>query len=133
MPPLPRNSTPPASGFRVLVVEDEFLIAMDLDGLLREAGFQVLGPDASVADALDRIAMDRPDAAVLDVSLRGERVTPVAEALRLLKVPFVLTSAYGADDLAGEPSLAMARNLGKPTSANDLVQALRQLLESAEG
>ncbi len=106
---------------------------MDLDGLLREAGFQVLGPDASVADALDRIAMDRPDAAVLDVSLRGERVTPVAEALRLLKVPFVLTSAYGADDLAGEPSLAMARNLGKPTSANDLVQALRQLLESAEG
>ena len=86
-PPLP-------SGRVVLVVEDEFLIAMHLELLLQRHGWQVLGPAATVAQALQLLADRTPDIAVLDVNLRGELVTPVAEQLQLRAVPFVLLSAY---------------------------------------
>jgi DNA-binding response OmpR family regulator len=117
----------------VLVVEDELLIAMELDDVLQDAGFQVLGPVASVEGALDRLRTERPHAAVLDVSLRGERVTPVAEVLLSMNVPFVLTTAFGEADLAGEPPLANARKLGKPTPPGQLVNLLRHLVGWAAG
>ncbi len=62
---------------RILVVEDEFLIAMELDMTLRSAGYQVLGPVTTVTAALELLRAERPDAAVLDVDLEGEWVTPV--------------------------------------------------------
>lgn len=130
MPSPPRDPAPPHIEICVLVVEDEFLIAMELNDVLRGAGFRVIGPVNTVAVALDRIQAERPDAAVLDVSLRGERVTPVAEALRAMGVPYVLTSAYGAADLAEEPSLAAARNVGKPTQPAKLIGTLRELVEA---
>lgn len=110
--------------FKVLVVEDEFLIAMDLNEVLAGAGFEVVGPVGSVEEALSRLAVDRPDAAVLDVSLSGERVTPVAHMLLLMQVPFVLASAFLPPDLLNEPILATAQNLGKPTSADKLLAAM---------
>ncbi len=94
--------------FRILVVEDEFLIAMELDNTLRNAGYQVLGPVPNVSAALGVLAAERPDAAVLDVNLEGEWVTQVAEVLRAMFVPFILTSAYGAADLHAEPVLRNA-------------------------
>ena len=116
-----------------MVVEDEFLIAMELSTILKNGGFEVVGPVSTVAAALDRLQSVRPDAAVLDVSLRGERVTPVAEVLLAMRVPFVLASAYLPADLAGEPSLAKARNLGKPTSATALLQAMEEYRGRAAG
>jgi DNA-binding response OmpR family regulator len=113
----------------VLVVEDETFIAMELELVLTEAGFEVIGPVPAVAEALALLVGRRPDAAVLDVSLRGERVTPVAEALRAMGVPFVLTSAYSAVDIASDVALAGARNIGKPTSRVALLGALRDLLD----
>lgn len=110
-----------------MVVEDEFLIAMELDALLQDAGFQVMGPVTSVASALDRIKTERPDAAVLDVSLRGEQVAPVAEVLHAMRVPYVLTSAFDTADFASVPVLASARNLGKPTPPGVLVAALHDI------
>ncbi|WP_200937241.1 MULTISPECIES: hypothetical protein [unclassified Phenylobacterium] len=71
---------------------------------------------------MSRLAVDRPDAAVLDVSLSGERVTPVAHMLLLMQVPFVL--AFLPPDLLNEPILATAQNLGKPTSADKLLAAM---------
>jgi CheY-like chemotaxis protein len=114
--------------FRVLVVEDELLIAMELDAVLQEAGFTVVGPVSSVDEALDAIQAQHPDAAVLDVSLYGQRVTPVAEVLLSINTPFVLTSAYQPSDLAPDTALAAARNLGKPTPQAELVKVLRQML-----
>lgn len=113
----------------VLVVEDEVLIAMELEDVLADAGFAVLGPVPAVAAALALLAQRRPDAAVLDVNLRGERITPVAQALKDMAVPFVLTSAYGMGELATEPVLAGARNIGKPTDHAALLRALRELLQ----
>lgn len=114
---------------RVLVVEDEILIAMELEMVLTDAGFDVIGPVPVVAAALALLKEGRPDAAVLDMNLRGERVTPVAEVLRAMGVPFVLTSAYGAGELASDPALADAQNIGKPTNKVALLGALRGLLK----
>ncbi|MDP9592089.1 UNVERIFIED_ORG: DNA-binding response OmpR family regulator [Shinella zoogloeoides] len=111
----------------VLVVEDEFFIALELETTLIDAGFRVLGPVGTVADALDVIEDDRPDAAVLDVNLGRERVTPVAIHLNQIGVPFVLASAMSAAELARDCSLADAPNVGKPTRRSDLVLAVKQL------
>lgn len=103
---------------------------MELELFLTEAGFEVVGPVPAVAAALAILAGQRPDAAVLDVSLRGERVTPVAETLRAMGVPFVLASAYGGADLASDAVLAGARNVGKPTRPAVLLGALRDFFDS---
>jgi DNA-binding response OmpR family regulator len=125
---LPSPEPPPLlRDFRVLVVEDEFLIAMELDAVLQEAGFTVVGPVSSVGEALDAIQAERPDAAVLDVSLYGQRVTPVAQVLLSIETPFVLTSAYQPSDLAPDAALASARNLGKPTPHAELVKVLLEM------
>lgn len=123
---MPPPETAPLWTFRVLVAEDEFFIAMELDATLRGAGFEVMGPVSTVAAALDRLSAERPDAAVLDVNLRGERVTPVAHVLLAMDVPFVLASAYLPADLTAEPALTAARNLGKPTSAVELVSVMHE-------
>jgi CheY-like chemotaxis protein len=110
-----------------LVVEDEFLIAMDLELLLERQGWRVLGPAATVAEALHLLEQgeEPPDAALLDVNLRGELVTPVAERLRARGVPFVLASAYNPVDL-GAPTLAGVVNVGKPTDEQHLLAILAQ-------
>ena len=76
----------------VLVVEDEFLIAMDLTLLLEQHGWCVLGPAATVEEALLLLDVQLPAVAVLDVTLRDGSVTRVAEALRAQNVPFVVVS-----------------------------------------
>jgi two-component system, response regulator PdtaR len=119
--------SPPPDGRLVLVVEDEFLIAMDLELLLRRHGWRVLGPAATVDQAL-RLLRDgeTPDVALLDVNLGGEPVTPVAAALRARGVPFVLASAYPVPALAAA-ALAGALNVGKPpTDERRLLAALAQ-------
>jgi CheY-like chemotaxis protein len=113
----------------VLVVEDEFLIAMDLEAMLRDHGWRVLGPAATVAEALGLLEDGKmPDVALLDVNLRGETVVPVAEVLRERGVPIVLASAYNhaasmADVLAGAP------NVGKPARERHLLAALKRAVE----
>ena len=117
---------------RILVVEDELLTAMELDDTLRSAGYQVLGPAANVSAALELLRDERPDAAVLDVNLAGEWVTPVAEVLRAMFVPFILASGYGAADLLAEPVLRDAVNVGKPSRSELLLQEVRDVLRSTE-
>ncbi len=117
---------------RILVVEDEFLIAMELDMTLRSAGYQVLGPVTTVTAALELLRAERPDAAVLDVDLEGEWVTPVAEVLRAMTVPFILASGYGAADLNAEPVLRDVVNVGKPSRSKLLLKRLREISPSTE-
>lgn len=109
-------------------MEDEFLIALELATILERGGFGVIGPVTSVAAALKILAGENPDAAVLDVNLKGEKVTPVAWALQAKGVPFVLASAF--DPTAEEDrTLAEAFNVGKPTEAEELLQALQSILD----
>ena len=123
---LPSGPTPePSRGPLVLVVEDEFLIAMDLGRTLGRHGYRVLGPASTVGEALRLLEGATPDAALLDVNLRGELVTPVAEELRARGVPFVLASAYDRAQLTAEV-LAGAPNVGKPVNTRRLLAALAQ-------
>ena len=118
-----------ARGLMVLIVEDEFLIAMDLEAMLRGHGWRVLGPAATVAEALRLLdGGETPDVALLDVNLRGRTVAPVAEVLRERSVPIVLASAY---DQAGSIAdvLADAPNVGKPSHKRHLLVALKRAME----
>jgi CheY-like chemotaxis protein len=109
------------------VVEDELVIAMELEDLLQRLGCVVLGPAPSIAQALQALDRERPDVAVLDVNLRGERVTPVAEALTKLGVPFVLVTGYGSERLEDE-ALRDAPYLRKPVDRHRLATALAEAL-----
>ena len=130
-PPFPRGGSAPGgpdiTGRRVLVVEDEFVIALDLQLALYRLGCEVLGPVASVAEALVLLRHERPDAAVLDINLRDGLVTPVAEQLIVMGVPFVLVTARDTRHLTQGP-LRRAPTLGKPVSEEMLRRGILQLL-----
>lgn len=88
-------SAPAWRGRRFLVVEDDYMLAEDLRRDLEKQGATVVRPVPTVADAFKLLhAEGRLDGAILDVNLRGERVFPVAEALRARSVPLVFTTGY---------------------------------------
>jgi two-component system, response regulator PdtaR len=112
----------------VLVVEDEFLVALDLKLLLEDRGWHVLGPAATIEEALRLLDDELPAVALLDVRLKDGTVTAVAETLRARNVPFVVASAYSHPELVGGEVLAEAPNVGKPTDERRLLAALEQLV-----
>ena len=111
----------------VLIVEDEFLIAADLQQLLEDHGWRVIGPVATVQGALRLLEDELPSVALLDVNLGKELVTPVAEFLKARNVPFAVVSAYDKPEKLGGEVLAGAPNVGKPTGERRLLAVLAQL------
>lgn len=92
--------TQPLSGRRVLIVEDESLVAMLLETILEDMGCTPVGPASTVAEGLSMVAADEPlDAALLDVNVAGSQVFPVAQALKDRGVPFVFSTGYGEGGL----------------------------------
>jgi DNA-binding response OmpR family regulator len=114
----------------VLVVEDEFLIAMDLVQLLEDHGWEVLGPVGTVEDGLRILDVERPAAALLDVHLRDGTVREVAEALRARNVPFIVASAFSRPEVFAGEILAGAPNVGKPVGEHLLLSLLDELVGS---
>src|ERR671919_3069546 len=104
-------------GRRVMVVEDEMLVAMELETLLEEQGCAVMGPAPTADRALALIDQELPDAAVLDVNLNGQTALPVVKALRAQGVPFVLATGYGH---ALQPELRQAPRVDKPVDHDKL-------------
>ena len=120
---MPDRPSAPLHGRRVLVVEDEYVLAEELRDELERLGADVLGPVAAVGDALDLLAREAlPDVAVLDVNLGGEMVFPVARALTDLGIPFVLATCYDPRELPG--SYAQAPRCEKPIDPRELARAL---------
>ena len=87
-------SAQPLAALAVLIVEDQYLIADEMCALVERLGGTVIGPAARVSAALAVLASHRPDLALLDVNLDGERIYPVAEALREAGIPFVFMTGY---------------------------------------
>lgn len=115
------------SGRRILVVEDEYLVATALADDLSDAGAEVLGPAPSVAQALELIdGAAQLDIGVLDINLAGEPVYPVADALAARGVPFVLVTGY--DGHAIPERYRDAPRLEKPVEARTVLAVLRRLL-----
>lgn len=114
---------------RILVVEDEVLIALLMTDTLESEGFDVIGSCQSVSQALGQLGIaDCCDAVVLDAFLRNESALPVARALVELKIPFVVASGYNRDQL--HPELAAAPYLAKPVNTRDLIGHLHRLLST---
>lgn len=120
------------AGLRILIVEDEFLLAMELETLLQQRGCMVLGPVSSVGQALTMLDGEQPDIALLDVNLKGERATPVAAALRARGVPFILITGYSVMQLS-EPELRAAPRIDKPVNCRALKRAVASTLSVTPG
>ena len=89
------------AGRRVLIVEDESLVAMLLETILEDMGCVPVGPAATVDEGL-RMASEPIDAALLDVNVAGRQVFPIAQALKDRGVPFVFSTGYGEGGLPDE-------------------------------
>ena len=120
----------PLLGCRVLVVEDEMLLAMELESLLEEQGCAIIGPVSTVGRALSLLDNERADVALLDLNLNGQPAAPVAAALTAQGVPFVLVTGYG-ESQSSEPELQGAPRVDKPVDHQELVRALAHVLEAA--
>jgi CheY-like chemotaxis protein len=113
-------------GCRILIVEDEFLIALFLQETLEDEGCRIVGPAGRVSEAVLLVRRGGIDAAVLDAGLDGEPVTVVADALEAGNVPFVFHSGYGPEHL---PQSHRHRPLlRKPCSPSNVVAALSEAI-----
>jgi CheY-like chemotaxis protein len=101
-------------GIRVLVVEDEWIIAAYVEELLLEMGCEVIGPAPNVARAVELIQSGNPDFALLDVSLGNENSFPIAELLIKRQVPFAFVTGYSNVDLP--PRYGARTMLSKPVT-----------------
>ena len=111
---------------RVLLVEDDSLVAILVEDMLDELGFTLHGNAASVSAALGAVAKGGFDVAVLDVNLAGQPVFPVAEALDAANIPFVFASGYGR---GGVPDAWKERPVAaKPFRMEDLESVLNAAL-----
>ncbi len=117
-------------GLKVLVAEDEAVIALDLEVMLREFGCVVLPATPSVAGALALLEAERPDVALVDTTLADGSAVPLAKALAAAGIPFAVVTGHGADQL-GDPALCAAPYLGKPYGSQDLCAMLARLSVSS--
>lgn len=91
------------ANMEVLIVEDEALVALNLESMLEELGCRIIGPIMRLDRALTAVGEGLvPQAAILDVNLGGERVFPLAHMLATAKVPIVFATGYGRDGLPDE-------------------------------
>lgn len=122
------RSAPAIAGLRVLLVEDEPLVALDIELALEDSGALVHGPAPSVAIAHSLLDDDWPiDVAILDVNLRDSEVYPVAERLHRAGVPFVFHTGHASrSELMGRfPGCLVCR---KPAPTDTLMEALEELV-----
>jgi len=113
----------------MLIVEDEPMIALALEGTLQELGFDIAGSMSRVSDALAFLSREHVDVALLDVNIGVHKIDPVADALAALNCPFVFTTGY---DRSGLPKAHAHRSvLKKPFRTDDLVYAVRAELEQS--
>ena len=114
-------------GLRVLLVEDEMMVALLLETVLIDLGHQVVGPVARLERGLEVVEREAIDLAVLDVNIDGREVYPIAAALEARGIPFIFTTGYGIDGLH-----SAYRNrpvLQKPYRSDDLKAAIGRVCD----
>ncbi|WP_306111519.1 MULTISPECIES: response regulator [Roseovarius] len=111
---------------KVLIVEDDVIIAFGYVHVLENQSYEILGTAGSNAQALKLLHECSPDVALLDVNLNGEESEPVASALANLGVPFLVLTATPSASISGS-NLRSAPMLTKPVSDASLVEALRDI------
>ena len=113
---------------RVLVVEDEAVIAMLVEDMVSDFGSEVVGPVAKITEALRLAHEAELDAAILDINVGGAVIFPVADALQERGIPLIFATGYGSrtvpERYCGSPTLP------KPFTYETLAAALRAVLAS---
>jgi hypothetical protein len=118
------SKSTPLAGKRILVLEDEFLLALDAAASLEACGAQVVGPIYNVEGALALASRERLDGAMLDVNINGGNSLPVAKALQHRGIPMLFATGYGATP----PGWPMGPVIDKPYSAAQVQDAFVRLL-----
>lgn len=113
-------------GKRILIVEDEMLVAMNLEDDLLSLGFEVVGPAMRLETALELARTAGIDGAVLDINLHGGRSYPVATILRDRGIPFIFATGYGHAEQVD--AFADVTTLAKPYRTEDLAKALDEAI-----
>lgn len=118
-PPSPRKP-------RVLVVEDEFIIADLIKDIVEECGYEVIGPFGTLSEAMQACRSAAADAAIVDLVLHGELAYPIADVLSRRGIPFGF--ATGRDTAATESAWEQRPFLGKPFAVEEVRQFIEGLL-----
>jgi DNA-binding response OmpR family regulator len=111
---------------RVLLVEDEFFVSKVLARDLRQAGYEVVGPYATVADAMSAVQSQTFDGAILDINLKGQLVYPVAEELVRRQMPFMFLTGYA--DINMPEQFRVYQRLAKPANRTVLLGEIKTML-----
>jgi CheY-like chemotaxis protein len=109
-------------GTRILVVEDESLLAMELEQLLQSEGYSIVGPFSNLARATESALRETIDLALLDTNLNGEMVYPLADNLSARGIPFISLTGYGASNLPER--FRAAPRMAKPYDPASLTREL---------
>jgi len=118
-------------GCRILIVEDEPVLAMSLQEQLESKGGRVIGLAPREAKALAIVESDQPDIVVLDLNLAGKLPTELANELVARQIPFVIVTGYGKRQFDA-PALEEAPRLQKPVDMRELVLTMTTLLRDAD-
>ena len=119
-------------GKRVLVLEDEPLVAIMLGEMLADAGCIVVGPAFNAEQALSLVEQNPIDAAILDINLgSGQTSAPVADALAEKAIPFLFATGYGCTAMRGRDQERV--RIDKPYDASTIHDALRKCMKAAPG
>lgn len=113
---------------RVLLVEDDFLVGLSIKAMLERLGFEVVGPVASLSNAVETINNESVDAAVLDINIVGGTSVPIAERLRALARPFFFVTGYQSPTHLLPQELQGVRLLNKPVDERSIAAALKDVM-----
>jgi DNA-binding NtrC family response regulator len=119
------------SSSRFILVEDSFPVADGLKYLLQSVGCEVVGMAGNVRTGLELVAGASFDVALLDIDLRGEHVTPIADAVRERGKPVIFLSGYGDAEVL-PPHLRGLPRLEKPVDPNELFAVIDRALTPAD-
>lgn len=113
---------------RILVAEDETVVAFDLCETVKEAGYEVLGPHSGISDAMLAFQIEKPDLAILDVELLDGLVFSFAQTLTQENVPLIFhTGSHSAEEVAAQ--FPRAVTLAKPCPPAQVLQAVNEALD----
>ncbi|MFL0356005.1 response regulator [Erythrobacter sp. GH1-10] len=115
---------------RILVAEDEMIVAFDLCDTVEEAGFEVQGPHAGISDAMLAFQKQKPDLAILDIQLNDGNVFNFAQKLADENVPIIFHSGRHSSEEV-EAQFPGATTLAKPCPPADMIQAMNKVLDAA--
>jgi two-component SAPR family response regulator len=112
------------TGLRVLIVEDDYIVATECGAVLRKHGARVLGPVPDVARARASLVVESPDCILLDINLKGEMVFDLAREIAMRGIAIIFTTGY--DNTVVPASLRTRPFLQKPVEAHALIHEVRR-------